>query len=61
MLKLWCKIDAKAEICPKCGVRVKVKVPIVAMKSPGLAAVLSFLIVGLARFTTEKLAREFYL
>ena len=41
------KIDAKAEICPKCGVRVRD----VEMKtrSPGLAAVLSFFILGLGQ------------
>ena len=51
------KIDVKAEICPKCGVRVKVKAPIVAMKSPGLAAVLSFLIVGLGQIYNGEIGK----
>ena len=42
------EIDKEAEICPKCGVRVKL--PIRAeIKSAGLAAVLSFVIPGLGQ------------
>ena len=45
------EIDIDAEICPKCGVRVKA--PTVAStvgeKKPWLAAILSFLIVGLGQ------------
>jgi len=46
------QIDVKAEICPKCGVRVSpVQVPVTAVerKSEGLAAVLSFFIPGLGQ------------
>ena len=39
-------IDAKAVICPKCGVKTT---PHFGEKNPGLAAVLSFLIVGLGQ------------
>ncbi len=38
-------IDERAEICPKCGVRVSVQ-PVYTKKSAGLAALLSFFIVG---------------
>jgi TM2 domain-containing membrane protein YozV len=45
------EIDIEAEICPKCGVRVKA--PTVAStvgeKNPVLAAILSFLIAGLGQ------------
>jgi TM2 domain-containing membrane protein YozV len=37
------KINEKAEICVKCGVRVK---EIIKKKDPILAAILSFLIIG---------------
>ena len=40
------KIDAKAEICPLCGVRVK---DLTMTRSPELAAILSFLVVGLGQ------------
>ena len=48
------KIDARAEICPKCGVRVAPpptppRREYVERKSSGLAAVLSFLFVGLGQ------------
>ena len=45
------KIDIDAEICPKCGVRVKAPTvaPTVGEKNPVLAAILSFLIVGLGQ------------
>ena len=42
--KCGAKIDVKAEICPKCGMRIKA--PKAEVKSPGLAVVLSLLIVG---------------
>ncbi len=38
-------IDAKAEVCPQCGVRVKSS----ALGQPGIAAVLSFIFVGLGQ------------
>ena len=46
------EIDIDAEICPKCGVRVKaptVGEKKVGEKNPVLAAILSFLIVGLGQ------------
>jgi len=49
------EIDKEAEICPKCGVRVKV--PTVGAKSPGLAAVLSFLIVGLGQIYNGQIGK----
>lgn len=45
------KIDAEAEICPKCGVRLR-EPPVRKLndhKNPGLAAVLSFLLTGLGQ------------
>jgi len=41
------EIDAKAEICPKCGVRIRMRP--YELKSPGVAAVLSALYVGLGQ------------
>lgn len=49
------EIDKDAEICPKCGVRVKA--PAVGEKSPGLAAVLSFLIVGLGHIYNGQIGK----
>jgi len=43
------EIDSKAEICPKCGVRLTGLHP-AKRKSPGLAAFLSFFITGLGQF-----------
>ena len=41
------KVDVKAEICPNCGVRQRSIRS--SMKSPGLAAVLSFFFMGLGQ------------
>ena len=49
------EIDIDAEICPKCGVRVKA--PTVGEKNPGLAAVLSFLIVGLGQIYNGQIGK----
>jgi TM2 domain-containing membrane protein YozV len=47
-------IDVKAEICPKCGVRVS-KPP--SEKSPGLAAILSFLCCGLGQIYNGEIGK----
>lgn len=49
------EIDKDAEICPKCGVRVKA--PTAGEKSPGLSAVLSFLIVGLGQIYNGQIGK----
>lgn len=49
------KIDIDAEICPKCGVRVKA--PTVGEKNPVLAAILSFLIVGLGQIYNGQIGK----
>jgi TM2 domain-containing membrane protein YozV len=55
------KIDFKAEICPKCGVRVvsaiKHKPASREIKNPGLAAVLSFLITGLGQIYNGQIGK----
>jgi TM2 domain-containing membrane protein YozV len=56
------KIDARAEICPKCGVRVAPpptpqKVEYVERKSSGIAAVLSFLFVGLGQIYNGQIGK----
>ena len=56
------EIDAKAEICPKCGVRVapppSVAPPVaVARKSEGIAAVLSFVFVGLGQIYNGEIGK----
>ena len=48
------KINIKTEICPKCGVRVKALTS--SIKSPGLAAVLSFFIPGLGQIYNGAIA-----
>ena len=53
------KIDAKAEICPNCGVRVKGSRT--GIKSSGLAAVLSFLIIGLWQIYNGEIVKGFLL
>jgi len=53
------KIDAKAEICPNCGVRVKGSRT--EIKSSGLAAVLSFLIIGLGQIYNGEIVKGFLL
>ena len=53
------KIDAKAEICPKCGVRVaepKEK-GVKEVKSSGLAAVLSVLLPGLGQIYNGQIGK----
>jgi len=47
------EIDAKAEICPKCGVRQ----PPVIKKDPTIAAILSFLFVGLGQIYNGQLGK----
>jgi TM2 domain-containing membrane protein YozV/ribosomal protein S27AE len=56
------KIDAKAEICPKCGVRVAPppappREGYVERKSSGIAAVLSFLFVGLGQIYNGEIGK----
>jgi TM2 domain-containing membrane protein YozV len=58
------KIDAKAEICPKCGVRVAPpptppRKEYVERKSEGIAAVLSFLFVGLGQIYNGEIGKGF--
>ena len=59
---LFCKncgqvIDEKAEICPKCGVRVKL-VPITTeKKSSGIAAIASFFIPGLGQIYNGEIGK----
>jgi len=48
------EIDRKAVICPKCGVRIK---PSTNVKNPGLAAVLSFVIVGLGQIYNGEIGK----
>lgn len=51
------EIDAEAEICPECGVRVK-DVPVhTEKKSTGIAAILSFLYVGLGQIYNGQIAK----
>jgi TM2 domain-containing membrane protein YozV len=50
------EIDARAEICPKCGVR-QPSLQKTEFKSPGLAAVLSFLIPGLGQIYCGKIGK----
>ena len=54
------EIDIDAEICPKCGVRVKaptVGEKKVGEKNPVLAAILSFLIVGLGQIYNGQIGK----
>ena len=59
---MYCKncgaeIDEKAEICPKCGVRVKT-IPITTeKKSSGIAAIASFFIPGLGQIYNGKIGK----
>lgn len=51
------EIDEKAEICPKCGVRVK-QVPVQReMKSSGIAVILSFFIPGLGQIYNGQIGK----
>ena len=47
------KIDARAEICPKCGVRVKASF----VKHPGIAAVLSFFWPGVGQIYNGQIGK----
>ena len=59
------EIDERAEICPKCGVRVAPPPPptnsmptvLAERKSEGLAAVLSFLFVGLGQIYNGQIGK----
>jgi TM2 domain-containing membrane protein YozV len=57
------EIDARAEICPKCGVRIAPPPPsatptaLVARKNEGIAAVLSFLFVGLGQIYNGEIGK----
>ena len=59
------EIDARAEICPKCGVRVTPPPPqsssapnvMFERKNEGLAAVLSFLFVGLGQIYNGEISK----
>ena len=59
------EIDTRAEICPKCGVRVAPPPPPTSLpptvmaerKSEGLAAVLSFLFVGLGQIYNGQIGK----
>ncbi|MGL4669798.1 MAG: double zinc ribbon domain-containing protein [Methanobacteriaceae archaeon] len=51
------KIDTKAEICPKCGVRNTLLKVSTEKKNPGLAALLSALVMGLGQIYNGKLGR----
>jgi len=51
------RIDAEAEICPNCGVRVK-EIPVyIEKKSSGIAAVLSFLFTGLGQIYNGQIGK----
>lgn len=50
-------IDYRAEICPKCGVRIEEAPKPKELKNPGLAAVLSFFIVGLGQIYNGKILK----
>lgn len=51
------EINEKAEICPKCGVRVK-QVPVYReMKSSGIAVILSFFIPGLGQIYNGQIGK----
>ena len=52
------KIDVKAEVCPKCGVRVKeTPAPPTDQKSAGLAVVLSFFVPGLGQIYNGQIGK----
>lgn len=51
------EIAKEAEICPKCGVRVKK----LRVRSPTLAAILSFLWPGLGQFYNGQVAKGLFL
>ena len=51
------KVAHEAEICPKCGVRVKQESVHSEKKSEGIAAVLSFIIPGLGQIYNGQIGR----
>ncbi len=51
------EIDEKAEICPKCGVRVKQVPAYIDKKSSGIAVVLSFFIPGLGQIYNGQIGK----
>ena len=50
------EIDSKAEICPNCGVRTGLT-EIRMVKNPGVAAVLSFFVMGLGQMYNGEIAK----
>jgi TM2 domain-containing membrane protein YozV len=48
-------IDSKAEICPKCGVRVKASPS--GEKNPGVAAIASFFFTGLGQIYNGEIGK----
>jgi TM2 domain-containing membrane protein YozV len=59
---MYCKncgaeIDEKAEICPKCGVRVKPAPVTTEKKSSGIAAIASFFIPGLGQIYNGEIGK----
>ncbi len=51
------QVDSQAEICPKCGVRIKQLQVTGEKKSPGIAAVLSFLFTGLGQIYNGQIGK----
>ena len=51
------KIAFEAEICPKCGVRVKEPSASPEKKNPGLAAILSFFFTGLGQIYNGQIGK----
>jgi TM2 domain-containing membrane protein YozV len=51
------QVDPMAEICPKCGVRIKQPPPLVESKSPILAAVLSVVFPGLGQIYNGQIGK----
>ncbi len=59
---MYCKncgaeIDDKAEICPKCGVRVKPISTSIEKKSSGIAAIASFFVPGLGQIYNGEIGK----
>lgn len=59
---MYCKncgaeIDDKAEICPKCGVRVKPISISIEKKSSGIAAIASFFVPGLGQIYNGEIGK----
>ena len=51
------KIDEKAEICPKCGVKVPSKIPEYKKKNPVDIALMSFLMTGWGQTHNKQVAK----